>query len=366
MKKIILHVGIHKTGTTSIQRTLKASSDILNRHGIHYLESIGEVNGNHGDLYAAFCSEPAAWGRYRRRGKSAASVAERVEETLQNVGDELGKVTAEVVIISSEHLCQLPEENLRRLQAWLSQFGTVHAVYYLRNIVSWMNSNSQQIAKGGLKAMPTRYEDAIDRMYDFPVNYLNVFGSEFVNFVKFEEAVRSGLCNSLLQLFGLPTLEQMNIVEIRFNESVSDQAVESFFILNRLRPRLEYQRTAILRSILERVPGKRYEAARLNSEELADYQSKMDELSKLIGKDMSYDLEFDGDDDLSDGPYILSPKAIDFLINELEKLMPGAKNAMAPFMVSNPPRVQQDIILRLHTLTCEGGVMRHLPSSPAA
>ena len=365
MTKIILHVGIHKTGTTSIQRTLKAGSDILKRNGIHYLESIGKENGNHGDLYAAFCSEPAAWGRYRRHGKSAASVADRVEETLQNVGDELGKVTAEVVIISSEHLCQLPEENLRRLQAWLSQFGTVHAVYYLRNIESWMNSNSQQIAKGGLKAKPTLYQDAIHRMYDFPINYLNVFGSEYVNFVKFEEAVRSGLCNSMLQLFGLPTLEQMNIVEIRFNESVSDQAVESFFILNGLRPSLKYRRNAKLRSILESVPGKRYEAARLSREELADYQSKMDELSKLTGKDMSYDLKVDGDDDPSGGPYTLSSEALDFLINELEKLMPGAKNAMAPFIVSNPSRAQQDIILRLQTLTCEGGIMRHLPSTPA-
>jgi len=357
MTKIILHVGIHKTGTTSIQRTLKGNTDILKRHSIHYLASIGEVNGNHGDLYSAFHPEPTAWGRYRRQGKSEAFVAERVEETLKKVGDELRKNKSEFVIISSEHLCQLPEENLTRLKEWLSQFGSVYAVYYFRNILNWMNSNSQQIAKGGLRPRPTRYEDAITRMYDFPLNFVNVFSNEFVKFVRFEDAVKSGLCNSLLEPFGLPTLEQMNILEVRYNESVSDQTVECFFLLNRLRPRLRYRRSPALRSILEKVPGERLATARLSEENLTDYKSKMNELSKLAHIDTDYDLDVDAKESLPEGPFILSREAFEFLINELDKLLPGAKNILLPFIIGNPIQAQQDIILRLHTLTCEGGIM---------
>lgn len=36
MKSLILHIGTHKTGTTSIQRTLHAGRDRLHDHGIHY------------------------------------------------------------------------------------------------------------------------------------------------------------------------------------------------------------------------------------------------------------------------------------------------------------------------------------------
>ena len=63
--KVILHIGPHKTGTTSIQAFLHKNSDILRKHGFHYPKT-HEGLQNHHDLAIGLRNTSSFWATAKR------------------------------------------------------------------------------------------------------------------------------------------------------------------------------------------------------------------------------------------------------------------------------------------------------------
>lgn len=136
MKRAILHVGTHKTGTTSIQSFLSSNAQALEGQGICYPRG-----GKHdlGDGTQTPGQQRIAWG-----------LIEGDDSALVEVLDECGRSNAQCVLISSEELELLHDRPhlLQRLRDRLSGAGySVTAIVYFREQAGYLESMYSEMMK---------------------------------------------------------------------------------------------------------------------------------------------------------------------------------------------------------------------------
>lgn len=278
MKTIILHVGTHKTGSTSLQSTFSKHRQVLSRHGVTYLG--GEIG--YENLYSAFLDNKLQFEWNRLSGLSAQELLRRDAALLEGLCRTLEETVNEHVIVSNEYLSMLPARNMTEMRDLLSRHGRVVAVYYYRELLSWMSSDSQQLAKAGLRSSPTPYGIAVQRIYDLPLRVHEVFGVDS-RFVRFEDAAKQGICNFLLGLFDLPRLEAMGVAELHANESISADAVRAMYLYNYLFPIGSGKRSPEVVARLCSLPGAKYTIAGLSESDLLDYATKREIIQNQLG-----------------------------------------------------------------------------------
>ncbi|WP_212523619.1 hypothetical protein [Actibacterium sp. MT2.3-13A] len=276
---ILLHVGTHKTGSTSLQKTLDEHRDALRAAGITYLGT----GGPYPNLYSAFLPDPMAFVWNVHSGLDEGAIRARDAETLSDLEQDLAQARGTTVVISSEYLSMLDEGPMTRLRDFLGRHGKLHAVYFYRELHSWISSDSQQLAKAGLRVRPTRYDTAIQRLYDLPLRLAGVFGREATTFVKFEDAVKTGICDALLSRFDLPTLASLGLSERHDNESVSADAVRALFLYNHLNPLGSPTRDEREVARLRKLPGGKYRTAGFWPQQIRDYAAKRKEVQRRLG-----------------------------------------------------------------------------------
>lgn len=116
-KRLIVHMGVHRTGTTAIQETLKKNRSSLLEQGVLYPRLFGE------DAHIALP------GRLKKRRLSAKMLREEIKKADT---DE-----THTVILSAEDFCTLKRFTfLRELQ---KEFD-VEVVLYLRRQTEWLES----------------------------------------------------------------------------------------------------------------------------------------------------------------------------------------------------------------------------------
>ena len=172
---------------------------------------------------------------------------------------------------------------LENLRDFLAEYGSVRAVYYYRELHSWISSDSQQMAKAGLATKPTAFRVGLLRIYTFPLKVAAVFGQENSTFIRFEDAIQTGICDTFLATFGLPTLTELGGAETVENQSVSDAAVNALFEYNRRFPRDSKERDPEEVERLKSLPGSKYLAAAFTAPEIAEYKSAREEVSSKLG-----------------------------------------------------------------------------------
>lgn len=279
MKTILLHVGTHKTGSTSLQATFHRDREILLTQGIAYLGGAGAYP----HLYSAFLSDPMRLEWNVLSKLSEREIRSRDQNILAKLSADVETSSCDTIIISSEYLAMLQRDELQALKNYLEPHGRVIAIYYYRELFGWMSSDSQQLAKVGLRRRPTLYETAIERVYDMPLRVFEVFGSESTRFIRFEDAVKTGICNSFLSEFGLRDLSSMGITEVHANESISANAVRAMFLYNRLFPLGGGQRDPKVIARLRALDGPKYTIAGLTEDQIRDYAEKRTQVSAQLG-----------------------------------------------------------------------------------
>lgn len=152
MKKVILHVGLHKTATSSIQQTLAQSREILICQGFEYpVFSVEEKNiENHSiPFYSLYCNDPDSYHINIRWGVFAEKVNPLYEKQL---ADSLN--SDRDVIFSGEDISILPREGLERLKSYLLSFGVeLRVICFVRSPYSYTCSLIQQDIKGGRESL---------------------------------------------------------------------------------------------------------------------------------------------------------------------------------------------------------------------
>lgn len=136
MTHLFLHVGMPKTGSTSIQATFFANRAVLAAHGIHYLDA---ARNHHRLIAAGFAGAMA-------RAPDAAALAAR-----QTIAAFIGRAGEGRIVISSEVLCRMAREEIAALLGFLRPLvGRISVVCFVRPPSGYITSGLQHDIRAGL------------------------------------------------------------------------------------------------------------------------------------------------------------------------------------------------------------------------
>ncbi|XEC93759.1 hypothetical protein AB6A23_20745 [Paenibacillus tarimensis] len=245
INEIILHVGLHKTGTTSIQQTLflKGNSNFLESKGYLYPNS---WNVNHSiPVYNLFCDHPEKYHINIKNEYSIAEIRDINKRYLKRLEAEIVERDQTKLIISGEDISSLSLDNLIALKKYLRSISTndvtIRVIIYVRNPITWSISAIQTMIKGG-----ETYQNTFQHLSFILINlfrnnitkFVQVFGKEQVDIYTFEEAVAhaSGPVGHFLSSLGFSDNEIGNFNIVRANESASQTAVDIMSFINEKLP----------------------------------------------------------------------------------------------------------------------------------
>ncbi|MDH6215664.1 hypothetical protein [Streptomyces pseudovenezuelae] len=202
----LLHIGPHKTGTTSIQGALFAAKDQLPGHGVVFPASTRHPM----EAALAACARPAMMGDIAPTDKHWTRLLDQVAAT-----------KASTSVVSSEFFADAEDDaTVRRI---VEQLGgeRVHILVTLRPLAKIMPSQWQQYVQNGLRM---GYENWLEHMlrkapYEKPnpsfwrrhrhdrlvERWARVVGPERVTVVVVDDGDRDGLMRTFEVLLGLPT-----------------------------------------------------------------------------------------------------------------------------------------------------------------
>jgi hypothetical protein len=240
MRQCILHVGLHKTGSTSIQASLAAgvAAATYRYHGF------GQVNGSEG-LTALFSDTPDSYHLFQRRGWSKRKV-EAYRRQRATEFDTVLRTAGMDVVLSGEDASRLSRSALTRLREYLAARGCrVAVVAYLRPWHGYIESAFQEDCKARLPSLllPQGRDDT-QRQVLRPLSldyraviesFDSVFGRNAVRILGyFPKSFLSGcVVEDFCQQLGVLADPRMIV---RSNQSLSRPAVQLLYAYRRFCP----------------------------------------------------------------------------------------------------------------------------------
>jgi hypothetical protein len=169
-KRIILHVGLHKTGTTAIQQTLAASNHILQNQGWKYpvfTDGVRKRIANHSNpLYTLFCDNPGGYLPNLTAGIDGELARECFARQL--VEELKGEFN---LILSGEDVSSLPEAALKKLAETLSGHELLVIAVVRETYSTFVSTLQHRIHRGvhGLRLeVPSLWENCARLARVFP------------------------------------------------------------------------------------------------------------------------------------------------------------------------------------------------------
>jgi hypothetical protein len=188
MKELIIHFGMHKTGSSSIQRVL---FDILPREGVVYLNP-GYPNSS-GFISSAFLEKPELFHGNWKKGLSEHQIENKINKLLGIIESGISD-DADKYIISAEDFCRLSLSGFARFIDFAStKFHIIRAIGYVRSPKSFMESYFQQAVKDNelnFLSFDWLYPNYRRRFEKFEA----VLGRDNVTYVKFNSKTLKNGC----------------------------------------------------------------------------------------------------------------------------------------------------------------------------
>lgn len=162
-EKLYLHVGLEKTGTTSIQKVLHKRRDRFEELGFYYPKQFAV--GLNTFLAAMFLQDPMSRSNIRMLiNQNGGTQETHIEAMNMALAEELSSVTADNIILSSEFLGA--GADLPRLRAWCDELAKdTEVIIYLRDQCSFLLSYRSTYWKGGGVDEPF---ETLEEKADFP------------------------------------------------------------------------------------------------------------------------------------------------------------------------------------------------------
>ena len=183
--KLIINIGMHKTGSSSIQNSF---SKFKTRDACYL--PIG--NPNHSAAYSTmFSAAPENYLAHRKNKREPEDVFRLREDFFRNIEKFLAGTKSKKILSSAEDVTLLSEEELGTMKQWLERnIDDVLIVGYVRPPASFMSSAIQQRIAGGItwkaRSLYPNYRSRFEK-------FDKVFGKENVMLVKFDrQNLRNG------------------------------------------------------------------------------------------------------------------------------------------------------------------------------
>jgi hypothetical protein len=240
MKSLILHIGTHKTASSSLQLFLLRNKAELARHGFCY-----PTEGAYfwpGENSQSILSHAIRGVKPTYLGKTSISKKACIAE----IQRDIERSPCQNVLISSEHLSLLDPAQIEELrEVFAPQVAKVRVVVYLRRQDSRLESGYNQLTKTGQNALG--FDAFVERImandegnYDSDRllrRFAAVFGRENIIVRPFErqQLNAKGIAHDFLDQMAVSNRNGFHFTEPR-NESLPVEAVE---ILRLVYPHLE-------------------------------------------------------------------------------------------------------------------------------
>jgi hypothetical protein len=144
---LYLHIGSHKTGTSSIQDSFFKSQSHLHSQGIDYFQ------------YSANHSQPMLWRFGSKRFTHPVTVNARLSrEDVLRVSNEVNQQLCNFItdthfptkVISGEEISTLSDGDISGIKSFLNDFDVqVRIIIYIRNYYEYLSSEIQELIKWG-------------------------------------------------------------------------------------------------------------------------------------------------------------------------------------------------------------------------
>lgn len=140
---VLMHIGMHKTGTTALQHALAAYDDGRIRYA-----QLGHSNHSI-PVVTSFVSEPHRYHVWKRIGATREEVAQKVAFCRERLDAELALPRRRLLIVGEE-ISLLPTAAVAALTSTLHGSGAeVSVLAYLRDPLGYVTSAFQQQVRGG-------------------------------------------------------------------------------------------------------------------------------------------------------------------------------------------------------------------------
>lgn len=241
---LILHVGMHKTGTSSIQQTLAKFYGQPTKE-IVYFNFDGIINHSC-IVYPIFLENPYSYRDYELMNLSSMERHSSIQYLQKTFFTTIKNQRRPISIISGEDISFLSEKELKNLKNFLQKFfHEIKVVAYVREPYSFLSSCFQEIVRGlGYKQFKF-YPEWIDYKNRFEKFY-NVFGEENVFLFRFD--LQKDMVLHFCQTFNIPIKPQQTL---RIYEGCTKEAIQILYLYNKSLP--DYKQNNI---ILGWIPSK--------------------------------------------------------------------------------------------------------------
>lgn len=239
-KRVIAHVGFHKTGTTALQASFTANREVLKKHGIVY-PALGQ-KAHHKAAWSLI----GRWWGWKNRGGRQTPIKE-----WQRLVKQIRK-NRQTTLISSEFFCELDENQIIKFKEDV-RCENITIVFTLRPLVKLLSSSYQQYLKYGLT--PT-YDEWLHSVLDTPgvstqtptfwkrhehgrviSQWAKVFGAENVTVVIADESQPTAIFEAFNSILGIPAGAVAQIEGTASNRSLTYEEVCLLLNVNRKFPK---------------------------------------------------------------------------------------------------------------------------------
>ncbi len=275
-KKIILHPGLHKTGTSSIQNNCHKYREWLHDHGIVYpaFEYRGKLFTNHSDpLIAVFGTKPGKYGMPQRLMiEGDCSDAQAVfSQQLQHVLEE---AAGETLLLSGEMICEFSGKDMAALRRYLEKYTeNLQVIAMIRSPQSSVESIMQQRCRSGNLVEPDSLVGVVTERY----KTLQHGFSDVLQILNYHDARGHslGLVGCFLCHLGLPQSEVSQLEFVSINARVSMECFKLMQAINQAYPPGKSADHGVRRhfgdmSSLYTLPGKPFQIEGIADSRLSD------------------------------------------------------------------------------------------------
>jgi len=265
LKNIIVHVGMYKTGSTSIQEAFGSHScnDIEYLDIPAFTEDLREFKNNHSlTLLSAFSSAFQEIREFTDLGYSNDQISALRVWARDTLTEKLSNCKSNTALISAESVLDIDAGGLIEFRNLLLEHAKTILIYaYIRPPIEFIESATSQQIKTGYaltEPHPIRYKKYFDKIE-------NIFGEENVKYRTYKKdmLINGNVVHDFADWIGCKNkILEKRLANLSFNESPSTEALKCLYNLNTSNmpnsgnAELVRARSALLKDVSSRFPGK--------------------------------------------------------------------------------------------------------------
>lgn len=181
MEKVILHIGMHKTGTTSIQSAIK------NFEGNRVKVASFEETNHSIPMLTIFSKHRLDYHHWQKKGFTKFEINELKRKYIEILDKDLCDKDYDKLIISGEGIIGLDASDLQIMIDFFKGYNlNINIICYVRDPLDWLVSNTQERIKGLMPVLKnkTGFKPLIQK-------FLDLVSKDNIKVFKFEEVIKS-------------------------------------------------------------------------------------------------------------------------------------------------------------------------------